>query len=256
MIIDGHLDLAPSALYVGRDLTKSAYENRHHEESAGTSNEDLIDRGWGRGTVSLPDMRRGRVGLSFANVIAHVGTSYADDFGPTYRSADNAFSSAVGQLSYYELMERKGELSIITDRKTLEDHEALLNESQDNSDEFPLGIVPAMEGADPILSPENLDFWWDKGLRIVSLVHYGIGRYSHGTGTTGGLLSPGRKLLKAMQEKGFILDTTHLAEQAFWEAVDLFRGPVIASHNNCRALVPGDRQFTNKQIEALADRDA
>jgi membrane dipeptidase len=59
-----------------------------------------------------------------------------------------------------------------------------------------------------------------------------------------------------MQAKGFILDTTHLAERAFWEALEVFDGPVIASHNNCRALVPGDRQFTDEQIKALADRDA
>jgi len=241
---------------MGRDLTKSAHEGRHHEESIVVSNDNLIDRGWSKGTVAFPDLRQGRVGLCFANLIAHVGMGYSDDFGPTFRSPDNAFASASGQLSYYQLMDRKGELNIVTDLDDLQQHVEAWNEPGDEDNPFDPGIVIGMEGADPVLSPNNLDLWWDKGLRIISLVHYGIGRYAHGTGSSGGLLDRGRELLRAMQAKGFILDTTHLAERAFWEALEVFDGPVIASHNNCRALVPGDRQFTDKQIKTLAERDA
>jgi len=53
-----------------------------------------------------------------------------------------------------------------------------------------------------------------------------------------------------------ILDVTHLAEPGFTEALALFGGPVMASHNNCRALVPGDRQFSDEQIRRLALRGA
>jgi membrane dipeptidase len=53
-----------------------------------------------------------------------------------------------------------------------------------------------------------------------------------------------------------ILDVTHLADESFWQAVDLFEGPVLASHNNCRALVPGDRQFSDDQIRYLIQRDS
>jgi membrane dipeptidase len=59
-----------------------------------------------------------------------------------------------------------------------------------------------------------------------------------------------------MEELGVILDATHLADEAFWQAMKCFRGSVIASHNNCRALVPGDRQFTDDQIRCLIERDA
>ena len=53
-----------------------------------------------------------------------------------------------------------------------------------------------------------------------------------------------------------ILDLTHLSDMSFYEALDRFNGPVIASHNNCRALVPGDRQFSDEQIQRLIERDA
>jgi membrane dipeptidase len=52
-----------------------------------------------------------------------------------------------------------------------------------------------------------------------------------------------------------VLDLTHLADQAFWEAMDLYRGAVLASHNNCRTLVPGCRQFSDEQIRAILQRD-
>jgi membrane dipeptidase len=58
-----------------------------------------------------------------------------------------------------------------------------------------------------------------------------------------------------MEKFGIILDLTHLSDQAFWEALDIFSGVVIASHNNCRALVPHPRQFSNEQIHAIIERD-
>ena len=56
-----------------------------------------------------------------------------------------------------------------------------------------------------------------------------------------------------MDRLGLILDATHLCDVAFWEALDLFAGPVWASHNNCRALVHHNRQFSAQMIEALVD---
>ena len=53
-----------------------------------------------------------------------------------------------------------------------------------------------------------------------------------------------------------IVDLTHCAEPGFFEVLDRFAGPVHASHNMCRALVPGDRQFSDEQIRALIERDA
>ena len=51
-----------------------------------------------------------------------------------------------------------------------------------------------------------------------------------------------------------ILDLTHLADESFWQALALFDGPVIASHQNCRALVPGERQFSDEQLGAIIER--
>jgi membrane dipeptidase len=53
-----------------------------------------------------------------------------------------------------------------------------------------------------------------------------------------------------------ILDLTHSSDTSFFQALDHFQGPVLASHNNCRALVPGDRQYSDEQIKLLIQRNA
>jgi membrane dipeptidase len=68
--------------------------------------------------------------------------------------------------------------------------------------------------------------------------------------------SDGMELLKKMEELNIILDATHLCDDAFWQAMDYFNGAVWASHNNCRALVNHNRQFSDDQIKTLIARDA
>ena len=113
-----------------------------------------------------------------------------------------------------------------------------------------------MEGADPVLSPDQVQEWYDAGLRIIGPAHYGVSPYAHGTGTEGGLFPPGQPLLKEMERVGMILDVTHLSDQCFDEALDIYGGPVLASHHNCRALVPDQRQLTDDQIKRLIRRGA
>src|SRR5438046_561151 len=113
-----------------------------------------------------------------------------------------------------------------------------------------------MEGADPVRHPEQVQAWYDAGLRIIGPAHYGVSPYAHGTGTEGGLFAQGPALLREMARVGMILDITHLSDQCFDEALDLYEGPVLASHHNCRALVPDQRQLTDAHIQRLIGRGA
>ena len=63
-------------------------------------------------------------------------------------------------------------------------------------------------------------------------------------------------LTAEMRRLDMILDATHLCDDSFAEAMELFDGPVWASHSNCRALVPHDRQFTDEQLRELIGRGA
>jgi membrane dipeptidase len=107
-----------------------------------------------------------------------------------------------------------------------------------------------------VLSPKQVGQWWEVGLRIIGPAHYGVSPYAHGTGTEGGLFADGPALLREMQRVGMALDVTHLSDQCFDEALDIFQGPVLASHHNCRALVPNQRQLTDQQLKRLIERGA
>lgn len=240
--IDGHLDLAYNGLFYNRDIKKTVAEVRAWEA-------DMIGKGRGRNTVCLPDMRRGDIGLCFSTINARHATGFktAIDFSP-----EGAWAAARGQLAFYDLLERQGSLRRV---RTLGELDGHLADWERRPEAAPIGHVLCIEGADCLLEPHEVFDWWDAGLRILSLAHYGTSHYAHGTNTVGGIFPLARELLGNMQRLGVILDLTHTSDGSFWEALDLFGGRVIATHNNCRALVPRQRQFTDDMIRAIAARD-
>src|SRR5947208_1859176 len=112
----------------------------------------------------------------------------------------------------------------------------------------PLGFILSMEGADPVLAPGQVEEWYEAGLRIIGPAHYGPSPYARGHDMVGGLFPPGPALLKEMQRVGMILDITHLADQCIDEALEIYGGPILASHHNCRALVDNPRQLSDAHI--------
>lgn len=247
IIVDGHLDLSMNALGWDRDLRLSVAETRRLEREAG-----MTEKGRGMGTVAFPEMRRARVAVSFATAIARVAWPGSGVSG--YRTQEIAYAVAQGQCAYYRQLEASGAVRMIETRRDLEDH--LQQWAEPVRGEPPLGFVLSMEGADPIVSPDQVPQWWDQGLRVVSLAHYGFSAYAHGHDTIGGLMERGPAMLRAMRQSGMVLDVSHLSYRSFVEALDIFDGPVLASHNNCRALVPGNRQFSDEMIGMLIERDA
>ncbi|MCO6454324.1 MAG: membrane dipeptidase [Pirellulaceae bacterium] len=246
LIFDAHLDLSMNAVEYNRDLTRSLEEVRRRE--AGQT--DKIDRGLG--VVTLPEMRRGQIGICIATQIARYvaeGNSL-----PGWHSPEIAWSITQAQLAWYRAMEEAGQMARITDLASLNRMVELWT-GQPPAD-APIGYILSLEGADSLITLKHLERAWEQGLRAIGPAHYGPGRYSPGTGSQGGLEPAGRDLLREMQRLGMVLDVTHLTDEAFWEALELFDGPVWASHNNCRALVPHQRQFSDEQLRALFERDA
>jgi membrane dipeptidase len=246
LLFDAHLDLAWNALDWNRDLQLSIDAIRAAENG-------MTGKARGRNTVSFPEMRRGQVGLCIATLLARL---LRDTMPPIqrFRSMTAAYAAAHGQLAYYRSLTASGYLRWITDSAGLETHVGAWLAG--NPSQAAIGFILSMEGADPVLAPEQIGEWWDAGLRIIGPAHYGPSPYAHGTGTEGGLFPPGPALLKEMERVGMILDVTHLSDESFDEALAIYGGPVLASHHNCRALVPGQRQLTDDQIRRLIGRGA
>jgi membrane dipeptidase len=246
-LVDAHLDLALNALEWNRDLTRPMAEIRAAEKGM----EDKPGRG--RGTVCLPELRRAGIGLVVATQIAAVKTKYSSGAIASWHSQAQAWAATQGQLAWYRAMEEAGEMAAISSRDDLERH---LAGWQKDSAPPPVGFLLSLEGADSLVTVAHLERACDYGLRAIGPAHYGPGVYAQGTGTTGGFPPRGRDLLTEMNRLGMILDVTHLSDDCFWEAIDSYPGPISASHSNCRALVPHQRQLDDEQIRALVKRDA
>ncbi|MGI4833519.1 MAG: dipeptidase [Janthinobacterium lividum] len=247
LIVDAHLDLSMNALEWNRDLTQPVAALNARE--AGLT--DKPDRG--RAVVSLPALRQGNIGLVVATQLAR----YVAPGNPLpgWHSPAQAWDQTQGQLAWYQAMEAAGELTQVRDRATLEQHLRLWADDSPR-DRKPIGYILSLEGADSLITVGHLARAYQYGLRAVGPAHYGPGRYAQGTEATGFMGSAGRALLREMERLNIILDAIHLCDDSFWEALDHFNGPVWASHNNCRALVPHHRQYSDEQLRALAARGA
>jgi len=282
-IFDAHLDLAMNAVEWNRDLTRPLADLRAAEAHL----KDKPDRG--RATVSLPEMRGANIGLCVATQIARVEhNAWSPVAG--WRSPAQAWAMTQAQLAWYRAMEEASEMVQIRDHAGLEAHLALwternsastpslrpqvvgrqpterqpasplpsplpaLSREERESSSPPVGYILSLEGADSMVTLAHVERAWAYGLRAIGPAHYGPGIYANGTNATGGLNERGRELLREMRRLGMILDATHLCDDAFWDAMKLWDGPVWASHQNCRALVPHNRQWSDEQIKVLIER--
>lgn len=70
-----------------------------------------------------------------------------------------------------------------------------------------------------------------------------------------GLTETGIAFVEEMDRLGMIVDVSHLSDGGFWDVVKYGKKPFVASHSNCRALVPGcPRDLTDDMIRAIARR--
>ncbi len=244
-IVDAHEDIAFNALHHDRDVRRSTVEQRAREAVAST---ESASDGALTGTsdtvmIGLPELRRGGVGLVCSTIFCLPGEQEA-------MTAD-----AWAQARYYQGLAAEPDTAgvrLITSRSVLND---LIRDhaTAETPSERPVGFLLLMEGADPIRDPSELEQWYDAGLRLIGPTWRGS-RYCGGTGHPGGFTDLGFALLDEMARLGIVLDLSHMADDAVWQALERYHGPIIASHTNTRAHTPTDRHFTDQQIQAIAAR--
>ncbi len=237
-IIDGHEDLAWNAVMLGRDLAAPVATIRQAEGP-------VPAHGDGTATVSLPALRAADVRVVLATLFVLPQRPGRDPVR-CYHSPEEAHCQAIAQLEYYEHSAAVGEVTLL---HTADDLAAAVAQRVPTP-----GLVLLMEGADPLRTPDDLSLFVERGVRSIGLSWKGT-RYAGGTDEPGPLTLLGETLLREMERLGVALDLSHLADVACWQALRRFRGRVIASHANCRALSPGDRQLSDDLIRAIADRD-
>jgi membrane dipeptidase len=246
-LFDAHLDLSMNAVEWNRDLTQDIYAIREREKNL----TDKPDRG--KGVVSFPEMRKGNIGICVATQIARF--IKPESKIPGWHSQAQAWAMSQAQVAWYKAMEEAGEMAQITSLKGLREHLALWQNAA-STENLPIGYILSLEGADSLVSLKNLEIAYGYGLRAIGPAHYGPGVYAYGTDSDAPLSQKGRELLVEMDKLNMILDATHLCDTAFWEALDIYKGAVWASHNLVRAITPHNRQFSDEMVNALVERGA
>ncbi len=248
LIIDAHLDLAMNAIEWNRDLRMELKQVRQMEMHM----KDKPDRG--RGTVTLPELRKGKIGIVVATQLARY--SPPDSALAGWNSPQQAWAMTQAQLAWYREMETLGEMKQITTRSGLDEMVSLWEDESIPDEKKSIGYILSLEGADSLVDLSYLDKAYAYGLRAIGLSHFGPGRYAPGTKMEGPITKIGKELLENMGCLNMILDVTHLTDQAFDQALDLYKGPIWASHHNVRKIVPNQRQLSDEQINRLLERGA
>ncbi len=253
LLIDAHEDLAWNALTFGRDYTRSAHETRRREAQEGS----LAPQVNGDTLLGWPEYQAGRVAVVFATLFA---APRRRKMGPwdtqVYGDLLEAHRRYQAQLRFYHQWVKKHprKFRLITTREDLQ--ETLAHWQNPRAKAHPVGLVMLMEGAEGVRSTWELDFWWEDGLRIIGLAWVGT-RFCGGTGEIGPLTPEGRTMLRAMGRYPYILDISHMDEQAALQALEGYPGPIIASHANAQALVQAknNRHLSDQVIRQLIQRE-
>src|SRR6201985_182106 len=154
--IDAHLDLAMNAMEWNRDLRQSITVINERERGL----TDKPDRG--NATVSLPELRKGNIGLVVATQIAR----YVAPGNPLpgWHSPEQAWAQTQGQLAWYRAMEDDGEMVQVNNLSSLENHLTLWSRESEKAN-LSIGYILSLEGADSIISIKHLERAYEYGLR-------------------------------------------------------------------------------------------
>ncbi len=254
IIIDSHEDIAMNILAYNRDYTHPVAETRRREIG---SRIPVIT--YGDTLLGWPEYQAGRVALIFATLFAYPHR-YEKDFiySLAYLTTDEARTVYLKQLDIYNRLfdEHPDKFRRIDDHQSLGNVISAWQSSDSITGKPAIGLVLLMEGAEGVRSPDELEFWWENGLRLLGPAWAG-NQYCGGTSEPGPLTAAGKKLLDKMDELGFTLDISHMDEQSVLDAFDHYQHPIIASHANAQALLHGksNRFLSDSVIRELIARD-
>ena len=121
-----------------------------------------------------------------------------------------------------------------------------------------IGIAYGMENGAAIEGKlENVEYFYNKGIRYITLTHSKSNHISDSSydenKNWGGLSEFGKRLISEMNRIGVIVDISHVSDDAFMQAIEISKTPVIASHSSLRHFTPGwERNVSDEMLIALA----
>jgi membrane dipeptidase len=95
----------------------------------------------------------------------------------------------------------------------------------------------------------------DLGVRYLTLSHFYNDEWADSSTDKpahNGLTDYGKEIVREMNRTGMLVDISHVSDKTFYDALEVSKAPLIASHSSCRALCNHVRDMTDDMIRALA----
>jgi membrane dipeptidase len=221
-----------------------------------------------QGHTDLPRMRQGGYAGGFFAVFVPSGGS-----GDGFPGADPGTGSArydvslppALDLTHAQAVTMKGMAALFQlearaegQIKVIRSAGELINALRDQA----IAMVLHFEGADAIDSELNaLHVFYQAGLRSLGLAWsrpniFACGvpfRFPHSPDTGPGLSDAGRRLVKACNELGIVVDLAHINEKGFWNTAEITDAPLVVTHAGVHALCPSTRNLTDRQLDAVGE---
>ena len=189
--------------------------------------------------ITLPELRAASVRWALGTVFTEAGGDGPEGYEPM--DVEAAVLAGKEQVSVYRRWAEEAHI-------TIANHGRFDPEPAD-TDPIQIGIL--VENADPIRTPDELDWWVAEGVVAIGLCWGKQSRYAAGNSCEPelGLTPMGVEMLEAMHAVSVVCDLSHLSQRATDEA-----------HSNCRALLGGDgaknwqRHLSDEAITEIARR--
>jgi membrane dipeptidase len=190
-----------------------------------------------RGSIDIPRMKEGGLGAIFFSI-----------WMPSKVTGPEAVKRALVQIDAVREQVRKhpGDLALAT---TADEIRAAHKQGK-------IAALMGVEGGHMIASDlAVLRSYAALGVRYMTLTHKGNDEWADSSTDTpahNGLTDFGKDVVREMNRLGVIVDISHVSDKTFYDALEVSKAPLFASHSSCRALCNAPRNMTDEMIKALA----
>jgi membrane dipeptidase len=119
-----------------------------------------------------------------------------------------------------------------------------------------IAVLMGLEGGHMIGNDVRvLRMFGDLGIRYMTLTHFYNNEWADSSTDKpahNGLTDFGKAVVREMNRQGILVDISHVSDKTFYDALEVSKAPLIASHSSCRSISNHPRNMTDQMIKDLA----